>query len=397
MKCLFVCHDPPAPANNGGAIDMLGMLESLARLGADVHLLITAKDPFAPVDVERLARSARRTDVLLRNTGLFSALSIRPYQIESRRALARVALSDRYDVVIASDHCSGVLTNPSLKTRYRIIRRNNDESLYARRMMSCDRSLLRRAFYLKESILFRRWVAQLDRSVDQVWYVSEAEWKADEQRDTGSRRPKRLLVPIATQVGQMRPPSAAAIAAGRVLYFGSLTIPVNREGVDWFVENVHPRLVRSLKRYRLVIAGRVTAAEQQWAAKYAGRRDLDFFPNPENPEHLYGEGGLFIDPRAHDAGVKVKVIEAIRNGYAVVCSPSSLHGSGLRPAAHARVAVEANEFASQIESLIGNPADTVRMVKEAQALLEDRFNIDRYIADALEQLDAGYRRERVTQ
>jgi hypothetical protein len=36
MKCLFACHDPPAPANNGGSIDMLAMLEGLARLGAEI-------------------------------------------------------------------------------------------------------------------------------------------------------------------------------------------------------------------------------------------------------------------------------------------------------------------------------------------------------------------------
>jgi glycosyltransferase involved in cell wall biosynthesis len=386
MKCLFACHDPPAPANNGGAIDMLGMLDGLARLGADVHLLMTVKSAAMPIDGKRLESSARRMQAIQRNLGPVAAMSLRPYQIASRRELEHVALDGPYDVVIASDHCSGVLLNPHLEAQYRILRRNNDEPLYAKRMAANEPRLAVRLFYQKESWLFRRWIARVDALADQVWYASEAEMIAAAAADSGSARPLRLSVPPAIQSGAARPPREVAIAEGRVLYFGSFTIPVNREGVDWFIENVHPQLRRRLPRYRLVVAGRVGPQEEEWARRYVGREDLDFIPNPRDPADVYAPGGLFVDPRAHDVGIKVKIVEAARHGYALVCSDNSLVGSGLSARVHARTAASAQDFVTAIETAIANPGSTMQMAREAQAEVQRRFDVVRSMGDALRLL-----------
>lgn len=386
MKCLFVCHDPPAPANNGGAIDMLGMLEGLARLGADVHLLMTVKSPDMPVDAVRLSASARSSQVIARNTGLRAAMSLQPYQIASRASLENVRLEEPYDVVIASDHCSGIFMNPGLRARYRILRRNNDESRYAKRMATNEPKLASRLFYAKESILFRFWTSKVDAIADQVWYASEDEMRYEVASDDRKERPRRVSVPPAIQGGASQPPRKAAISNGRVLYFGSFTVPVNRDGVDWFIANVHPLLMKRLSNYRLVVAGRVGPDEREWASKYVGRTDLDFVANPHDPAALYEPGGIFVDPRAHDVGIKVKIVEAVRQGYAVVCSTNSLVGSGLSAGEHARAANTPEQFADAIEALIVNPDDAVEMAVRAQSVVQARFNVDQNMRDAFRLL-----------
>jgi hypothetical protein len=386
MRCLFVCHDPPAPANNGGAIDMLGMLDGLARLGADVHLLMTVKSADMPVDAARLSASARSTQVIERNAGLLAAMSLQPYQIASRALLGSVRLEKPYDVVIASDHCSGIFLNPGLTARYRILRRNNDESRYARRMAANEPKLASRLFYTKESILFRFWTSRVDAIADQVWYASEEEMVSEAGSDGRGKRPARLSVPPAIQGGKSQPPRKAAISMGRVLYFGSFTVPVNRDGVDWFIANVHPLLMKRLSNYRLVVAGRVGPDEQAWASRYVDRPDLDFIANPHDPAALYEPGGIFVDPRAHDVGIKVKIVEAVRQGYAVVCSSNSLVGSGLSAGEHARTAKTPEQFADGIEKLVANPDEAVEMAVRAQSVVQARFNVDRNMRDAFRLL-----------
>ena len=381
MKALFVCHDPPAPPNNGGSIDMLGMLDSLARLGFDVDLLMTPRTLDAEADTARLAQSARRIIPVARNLGLRAALAARPFQIASRRGLQTVALNAAYDLVVASDHCGNVFDNPTLHARWRVLRRNNDEALYARRMARDATSQARTLFFRKEAFLFARWTRRQERKVDQIWYVSTAELDRERHGPPPSAL-SRVLVPSALGDLGVVPARRDAIAGGRILYFGSLTVPVNRRAVDWFVANVYPRL-RADRDVQLIVAGRIGPGEAEWAAQLAARDDLTFLPNPSSADDVYAPGGIFIDPLAHDAGIKLKILEATRHGYAVACHPDSLLGSGLELDLHARVTANPAVMAREIIGLMTDPDAAVAMVGRAQARLLEHFDIDRNIRQAL--------------
>jgi hypothetical protein len=379
---LFVCHDAPAPANNGGCIDMLGMLDSLGRLGFAVDLVMTPRTATTEIDHDRLAAASSSVTSVVRTISVAAALSPRPFQIASRHALETISLGGPYDVAIASDHCGNVFDNPSLLARWRVLRRNNDEALYARRMARSAASIAQRLFFLKEAALFTRWTRRRERAVDQVWYVSTAELAADTARATAARGPSRVLVPSALGERDMVAPQVASIASGRVLYFGSLTVPINRQAVDWFVRDVHPRLQALEEPYALTVAGRIGPAETEWAATRAGG-DFTFVPNPASADAIYAPGGIFIDPLAHDAGIKLKILEAVRRGYPVVCHPHSLLGSGLQPGVHARVATDPAAMATEIAGLIADPDAAVAMARRAQVQLGEHFDIDRNIRHAL--------------
>jgi hypothetical protein len=64
-------------------------LEGLARIGAQVHLLMTVKSAEMTVDAARLSVSVRSTQSIGRYTGLLAA-------------------KQPQDVLIASDHCNGI-------------------------------------------------------------------------------------------------------------------------------------------------------------------------------------------------------------------------------------------------------------------------------------------------
>ncbi len=379
MKALFVCHDPPAPANNGGSIDMLGLLDSLARLGFAVDLLFTTKDG-AVVDVDRLQQSAARLLPVVRNTGIPAALAMRPYQIASRSNLETILLPDAYDLVVATDHTGNVFANPSLRARWRVVRRQNDEAVYARRMAASSKSL-KRLFFLKEAALFDRWTRARESAVDQIWYVSTEEFAREAAAAAGG--PTRILVPAALSELGVRPVQIDAITAGRVLYFGSLTVPINRAAIDWFAAAVDPLLRAAGGPYSLTVAGRTGPAEASWAAALAGQGNFEFLPNPRDAAALYAPGGIFIDPLAHDAGIKLKILEAVRNGFAVVCHPASLYGSGLDADSHAIVATDAEAMAAAIGALIADPNAAAAMARRAQVRLLEHFDIDRNITRAL--------------
>jgi glycosyltransferase involved in cell wall biosynthesis len=382
LRVLFVCHDPPAPPDNGGAIDIFGMLKSLHRLGHDVDLLYTRRGPDDPCDREAMAPFCRVQIEVMRNLGVRPAASFRPYQVASRSRLMTMPLPGEYDVAIVSDHCAGILLNPALTARRIVLRRNNSEPLYAARMAADTPNVLLKAFFLKEAALFEAWHRATDRRADQIWYVSTDELEAEARRPRpATSRVDRRLVPSALTM----PPGAIepALPAARVLYFGSLTVPINRRSVDWYVSRVLPLVRREHPGHACVIAGRVSVGEADWAARHAAGDGYQFLPNPADAEAVYRPGGIFIDPLAHDAGIKLKIIEAVRRGFPVVCSPASIKGCGLEPGRHALVAEEPAEFAAHVSRLLSDPDEAAALARRAGERLRDHFDIDRDVGAAL--------------
>lgn len=386
MKVLFLCHDPPAPVTNGGAMDMLGMCQSLHDLGHTVDLAFTVKSNSTPVDEARLSYACNRYWKFIRNTGARAAMSRLPYQISSRHALMTHNFSDAYDVVIASDHCSGALFNPHIITRHWILRRNNIEQDYAIRMAADSNNAAQKLFFYRESHAFNRWHKRIDSRVDQIWYVSTEELKLQSSQ-VPNQCNKYLLVPSALGEKSFAPVSLGRMLHRRVLYFGSMTVPINRKAVDWFVREVHPQLLEHVPGYNLVIAGRVDHSLGSWVSRHLARKDYSFIPSPEDADAIYQPGGIFVDPLAHDAGIKLKILEAVRRGYAVVCSPESLYGSGLLPGEHALTAVGADKFFKAVEMLLIHPGTAMKLIEQAQEQMQSHFDIDRTIREALALLN----------
>jgi polysaccharide biosynthesis protein PslH len=394
MKLLFVCHDPPAPATNGGAIDMLGMSQAFHDLGHEVDLLYTVSDISTPVDIERLNKASTRHWSVLRNGGIKAIMTMLPYQISSRNALAKIEFERDYDCIITSDHCSSILLNPSLKSKFRVLRRNNIEEDYALRMAQQIRNPFIKAFFLRECWLFKQWHMRIDFLADQIWYVSTEEMARQNHRQISGNKTQHHLVPSALGAREFCPVIEDSFSHGRILYFGSLTVPVNRQSVDWYVDTIHPFVRARHPKVDLMVAGRANADMKSWTQRHTENKAYRFLPNPEDAEKVYAHGGIFIDPMAHDAGIKLKILEAIRRGYAIVCSPNSLYGSGLVGGQHALVAQTSEDMANAVIRLLSNPKEAAALARAAQNHLREHFDIERDIRRCLALLEQEFREGR---
>jgi polysaccharide biosynthesis protein PslH len=340
-----------------------------------------------PIDAKRLSRASNRHWAVQRNGGLKAAFAMIPYQISSRRILKTIILERDYDVVIATDHCSGIFLNPTLKTKFKILRRQNIEADYALRMAQQIHNPVIKAFFLKESWLFKRWHRHIDPMVNQIWYISTEEIVREAHNLASDNTAQHCLVPSALGGENFQPVAESAFTRGRVLYFGSLTVPINRQAVDWLVDAIHPLIRSKYPSVDLVIAGRTNANMKNWVQRHKASKDYLFFADPEDAEAIYAPGGVFIDPLAHDAGIKIKILEAIRRGYAVVCSPKSLYGSGLIANEHALVAESSSEMAEAVTRLLNNPKEAVALARAAQDRMREHFNIERDIQASLAMLE----------
>ena len=353
----------------------------MSELGLEIDLIATVKRP--PLESERkvVQSYVNRLHVVPRapmHSGLWRPS---PMQVTSRSPLRRVRLDGEYDaVLLESEFVAPILDNPTLRASRRILRVHNDEPKFFADLAASEPHPLRRFYYKHESSRFAKWLPSLWRSIDEFWFISRdyaEEWKG--------RYPER------DSAAYWMPPSAAPKLAAfshqsdscGVLFAGNLVVPTNLEGLTWYLDYVHPLLL-DIPDYRLTIAGSLLGgtmprrlAEAQHDPRCTVAVDLpDLTP-------LYRNAAVFINPMLRGTSVKMKTVNAVENGMALVTTAVGNEVTGFADGLHLLVCDTPETFASGIRELIESRERRRSMAASAQQFLVDNYRFEHIVVSRL--------------
>jgi polysaccharide biosynthesis protein PslH len=246
-----------------------------------------------------------------------------------------------------------------------------------RRAAALAPTRLGRARGLLQTWRLRRFERALARRADAVVAVS-----ADEATLVQALAPATRVVVVPNGVDAEAltpsPPGAAA------LFVGLLSYAPNRDAVSWFAREVLPCLGADAPE--VLVAGRDPGAElQQLAAALPQLRLLGFVPDL-GP--LYARAGVFVNPMRGGGGTRLKVLEAMAAGKAVVSTSIGAEGLALTPGRDVVVADTAAEFAAAVRGLLADRGQAARLGQAARALVEARYRWDVCLAP-IEELYAS--------
>lgn len=136
-----------------------------------------------------------------------------------------------------------------------------------------------------------------------------------------------------------------------ILFVGSDN-PFNRNGMEWFLEEVHPLLAPGVK---MAVVGKVGKFIRK-------KKDVDIVEQAESLDGFYASSRLVICPLKGGTGLKVKVVEALSYGLPVVTTSWGLRGILKKEENGCIVADDKQGFASAIMELLQDGAmyDRVR-------------------------------------
>ena len=172
-----------------------------------------------------------------------------------------------------------------------------------------------------------------------------------------------ILAPMAAQ-----PVSAPSVGADdRLLFVGSNTGP-NVVGLRWFLDEVWPKVRAGRPNVALTVAGNVGwsfAGEAYPGVHFAGLVD-DLAP-------LYEAAGVVISPLTFGSGLKIKLIEAMARGKAVVATSVTLQGVEDSAGAAVAQADRAEDFAAAVILLTSDGAARRALAERALAAVSRHF------------------------
>ena len=162
----------------------------------------------------------------------------------------------------------------------------------------------------------------------------------------------------------------------KILFVGSNTA-ANVMGMDWFYRDIWPLVRRSVPSARLMVCGNVA-------------RSLP--PPPEGVRHLgvvpdlaplYRDAAVVISPLPIGSGLKIKLIEALAQGKAMVVTPVTLQGVETDVAPAVQVHEDPAAFADAVVAFLGDPRSRESAGEAALRVVRERFSKEACFAELI--------------
>ncbi len=183
--------------------------------------------------------------------------------------------------------------------------------------------------------------------------------------------PATHTVAIGLPLAHTEPAAAVASFAattpveGRVGFVGSFGHRPNLEALGWFLQQVWPQVRAQLPAARFVVAGR-NPPPSLASASAGGAGGVEFSGFVPDISAFYASNSVTVVPMVSGGGVKIKTVEAMLSGAALVSTRIGVEGTGALADRHALVTDDAATFARHIVQLLSSPGLRARLGSAAR-------------------------------
>ncbi len=389
MRILQLCNKPPYPPIDGGSKAMHNLTRGLLAAGHQVKVLCisTPKNSLdlAEVPEDYLAKTRIESVYVDTSVNMVDAftdlLTADNYNISRFFSpdvdirLIRLLSDEKFDIV----QLESLFMTPYIATirRYTnariVLRSHNLEHVIQGRIATGEKNFLKRPYrkFLANQ-LHDYEMAVLDR-VDGVAAISPSD--ATHFAEHGTRTPI-ATIPFGVEPAEYKVDERKHTET-IFFHLGSMDWLPNEEGIRWLLDEVWPKVIAERPNARLDLAGNKMPDDllkrEQQGVEVRGR--------VKNALTYMRARQVMVVPLFSAGGMRVKIIEGMALGKAVVSTPIGAEGIDHTEGLNILIARNATEFAKHLVALDGSP-DYMRMLGlEARKLVENAYSDDRIVKD----------------
>ncbi|WP_288072600.1 glycosyltransferase [Hydrotalea sp.] len=350
----------PYPVTHGGLFDLFYKLPALQQQDVQIHLHCFL---YNNMQQDILKQFCNTVHYYPRLTG-HQALSMQlPYIVSSRvnEDLLQALLQNDYPILMEGVHSTYLLKDKRFNARKKFVRIHNIEHLYYRDLANASHSYLKKMYYLRESRLLKKYEASIVNEANAFWGVTHQDVNFfREQFHCTTIDYLPVYLPDTWVVKTL------SAMGSYCLYQGDLSVSINEQAVLWLLKNVFSKI-----KIPFVIAGKNPSQLLQSKIYQYTHCCLVSNPTEKEMQDMIAKAHIHVIYAESDAGIKLKLLNALFNGRHCVANAVSIKGSELETLCH--IASDADSFCQAIANLFNAPfrADCTVMRK---AVLEKMFN-----------------------
>ncbi len=379
MKILFLSPTVPFPLTDGGRIRVFNLLKQIAQK-SDVTLLALETQPTDADGVAELqalgievhlvpnAPTLPRVSFGTLAKAFFKRqpITVARYDVPTYRGKLRTLLANEtFDLVhYEMFHVAQFHTETDLPS---VLSQQNVDSAIWRRLCSETANPFYKFAYWTQQLAFQRYERLLSPKFDAVTCTSDIDAAVFAQHC-----PKDAIeiIPNGVDVTHYQPDFAAE-APAHLIYIGSMDWYPNEDAVAFFADEVFPRIQEKVPDVAFSIvggnpSGRVQKLAEQEGVVVTGRV-------PEIKPY-FAEATVFVVPLRIGSGTRLKILEALAMGKAIVSTSVGAEGLDLKNGEEIFIADEPVAFADAVTRLLTDVQRRRRIGENGRARVERDYD-----------------------
>ncbi len=157
-----------------------------------------------------------------------------------------------------------------------------------------------------------------------------------------------------------------------LIFTGGMNMFANRDGVDWFLVEVWPLVKRRVSGVRFIAIGQRPSPLLMEVVAKDGSVEAPGFVQDVRP--WVERAAVYVVPLRVGGGTKLKVLDAMAQGKAIVCTTLGAEGIEVKDAEEMLIADSAHDFAERIVQLLGAADERLRLGRAAREKVEERYS-----------------------
>ena len=379
MKILFLSPTVPFPLTDGGRIRVFNLLKQIATK-SDVTLLALETQP---TDVEAVTE-LQQLDIqvhLVRNTPTLPRVSfgtlvtaLRKRQPITVARYARPAYRQKFRELIATENYDLVHYEMFHTAQFRsdtdlpgVLSQQNVDSAIWRRL--CDETThpFYKLAYWTQQLAFQHYERVLSPKFDAVTCTSDID-AAVFQRHCPENT--ITIIPNGVDVAHYQPDFTSE-APAHLIYIGSMDWYPNEDAVAFFADEVLPRIQEKVPAVHFSIVGGNPSARVQ---KLAEREGIIVTGRVPEIKPYFAEATVFVVPLRIGSGTRLKILEALAMGKAIVSTSVGAEGLDLKDGEEIFIADEPIVFADAVIRLLTDTTLRRRTGENGRARVERDYD-----------------------
>jgi len=384
MRILFLSNRGLIPIKDGHTRRSFNILKGLAEAN-DVYFLSLCEFPeevnadnikmlekicsqveFLPSPPKKI--SMGMVARLLRSLVSPDAYTIwRHYSKHFLRRVDRLISSGQFDLV----HCDNLPICYAIRDRKDIFRSVTDHDvsyLKCLRMGRESRNPLLKMFLFLEALKLRRLERTIFKQVDLGIVVSELDMSILQKLCPEG---KFFVIENGVDIDALHSPNVPEVQ-NKLVWLGGFDHYPNRQGIHYFLEKVYPLVKQKKSDVSVdIVGGGVTDDIRLLAGKPPGVHLTGYV---DDPAHYIQRASVFVAPIISGGGTKLKVLEAMAAGKAIVSTSIGCEGINGTDGVHFIIADDEQSFAKAIITLLDDNALRTVIGNNARILVEREYN-----------------------
>lgn len=304
---------------------------------------------------------------------LASLFSFKPYIIwrhysrAFHKRVRHLTYSGQYDLVLLDNLPIAYCYAPNAMTP-QVLTDHDVSYIKCSRMANQKDNYLAKLFYYLESIKLKHYEKKIIGLVNLCITVSESD-KAELQKLNPKAR--LLVVENGVDVDEFNVDSTDSVST-ELLWFGGFSNGPNKESMQYYIDKIHHLITKEIPAVRLEILG---GGDTNWLSRIT-KNDSSLIVRGYVDDILpYAKkAGIFIAPITSGGGTKLKVIEAMAFGKAIVTTSIGCEGIEAENGKEYIIADTPIDFAKAVINLVHNDKLRREIGRNARKYIESKYD-----------------------